>query len=150
MKIEFEGQTWELDTHAVTLKQGVAIHLAYGMTINDYIKGLGVLDSRAYHVAYWLMRQQAGEKIALADADCPMIAFMDAVTEAKPSTDAEQRRVDEARAAEQAQAAPEVPTSPPPGDQAWSGPGYPAAMTPQPPEQQYRPQHGPTGYSPSP
>lgn len=128
MIIDFEGREWTLDLRRIKLKQGVAIHYAYGLNVNEMLAGLPALDSRAYHAAYWLMRQQAGEKISLDDADGDLIDFIDAFNNSKMS-EREQREADEAQAKEDAAA---VPTSPPSDEVPSPGPAIPTATTPQP------------------
>lgn len=140
MKIEFEGVAREFDWKSVTVKQGIAIYLAHHITIAEYLDGLTKSDPRALQSAYWLMLQQAGTVKPIADCDFDAIAFAEAILKGindEPDDDPEP------------EAAPPVPTSPPPGDPAWSGPGYPTATTP---PQLVQPQQiaPPTGYSPSP
>lgn len=164
MKIDFEGRTWEFDADAITLKQGVAIHMAYGMTVLEMLDGLRILDkppdgdgtvrdyggtrpldSRSLHCLYWLMLQQDGQRKALADADANVVNLMTAYMEGLKA------EVEAQAAAGQPDPEPDVvPTSPPPGDRPWPGHGYQTDTTPQPSGPQHAAQHGPTGYSPSP
>ena len=142
MKIEFEGRTWQFDEDEITVKQGIAIHLAYGFTVSAWLEELAKLDPRAVQCTLWLMYQQNGVSKPIADCDGSLVAFMTAYTEARQAEA-------EADAAAEAEAVPEVPTSLPPGDPAWSGQGFQTDTTQQQPGQHpYQPQH--TGYSPSP
>lgn len=142
MKIEFEGRTWEFDPNTITVKQAVAIWYAHKLTIHEYLEALGKLDGRGIQVAYWLMLQQSGVIKPLADVDCDAIAFMAAYGDAAEAEAAAEK------AAQEAQREPEplVPTSPPPGDQAWPGRGYQTAMTPQHVVPLAQPVPVPTGY----
>lgn len=78
MRIEFEGHAWDFDLNEITLKQGIAIKYAYGWNLNDWFKELENADAAALQCLYWLMLQQRGETIAIADADCPIMALADA------------------------------------------------------------------------
>lgn len=108
MKVDFEGRQWQLDDGVITLKQGVVLHMTYGLTVSAYLDGLKVMDARSFTFLYWLMLQQNDKIGPIADADCDMIAFASAWADAKV---AEQDAEDAAEAE-----AAVVPTSPPPGD----------------------------------
>jgi hypothetical protein len=130
MNINFEGRTWKFDQDTITVKQGIAIHLAHGLTILDMLNGLKALDPRAIQADYWLMLQQNGITKPIADCDFDSLAFMAALGEA---TDAEAtEELAKAEAAAQAAAA-EVPTSPPPAGAASPTSATPTGTTPQPP-----------------
>jgi hypothetical protein len=127
------------------------------MTIEDYNDGFDRMDQRSYHVAYWLMRQQDGEKnLGLANcADAPLVAFMLAFTkarvaeadEAKAKADAEKATQDAALdAGDRATAV--GPTGLLPGDPPSPASGTPTATTPQPVEPQVRYLPPPPGYDP--
>lgn len=145
MRITFEGREWSFDEDEITIRQGVAIHMAYGFTVATWLTALGELDARAVQCAYWLMLQQAGIVQAIADTDCRLVPFMQAYTEARTA----EAEADVVRTAEAAavQAAPAVPTVPVAAEAPqWPGPGYQTAMTqpPLPSEPLQRP--APTGY----
>lgn len=145
MRITFEGREWSFDEDEITIKQGIAIHMAYGFTVSTWLQQLAELDSRAVQCALWLMWQQNGVIKPIADCDGGLVKFMQAYTEAR-TTEMEASAVAEAEAAA-VQAVPAVPTVPVAAEaHQWPGPGYQTAMTqpPQPPEPLQRP--APTGY----
>jgi hypothetical protein len=130
MNINFEGRTWKFDQDTITVKQGIAIHLAHGLTILDLLNGIKALDPRAIQADYWLMLQQNGITKPIADCDFDSLAFMAALGEA---TDAEAtEELAKAEAAAQAAAA-EVPTSLPPAGAASPTSATPTGTTPQSP-----------------
>lgn len=153
MKIDWDGRTWEFDSEEISFRQGELIYRYYQMTIDDYNSGLDKMDQRSYHVAYWLMLQQAGRKdVGLANCgDVQVIPFMMALTEARIAQAEAERQAAEAEALPQPgpDPTPPVPTSPPPDGPQSPTSAYPPDMTPQP-GHPYQPQHGPTGYSASP
>lgn len=73
MKIDFDGRTWEFDLEAITVKQAVAMHLAYGFTLDAWLSAVGETDPRALQCLWWLMLQQDGQVMAIKDADCRLI-----------------------------------------------------------------------------
>lgn len=83
MKIDFEGRTWEFDADELDVKQAMVLHLTYGMTIADWIRGLDELDPRALHFTYWLMLQQNGVVMPIAEANCKIVYFSAAMREAQ-------------------------------------------------------------------
>jgi hypothetical protein len=93
VKITFEGRDWEFDPEAITLKQAVAMHMAYGFTVDGWLAALGETDPRALQCLWWLMLQQDGKVMPLKDADCKIIdlsvAFADATdgAEEEPEPD---------------------------------------------------------------
>ena len=89
MRITFEGRDWELDLEAITLKQGVAMHMAYGFTVDGWLTALGDADPRALQVLYWLMLQQDGQHVAVKDADCRIVDLATAFAEITPEDEAE-------------------------------------------------------------
>lgn len=119
MKIVFEGREWELDLEAITLKQGVAMHLAYGYTLDAWLEAVGETDPRALQCLWWLMLQQDGQVIAIKDADCAIVKLAAAFADAQEE--------------EEAPAEP-GPTSPPStnGGPPLSVPQIPATTTPLP------------------
>lgn len=120
MRITFEGREWEFDLEAITLKQAVAMHLAYGFTLDSWFKACGETDPRALQCLWWLMLQQDGQVLAIKDADCALIALAEAFGEA----------MDEQETTE-AEGGPD-PTSPsrsPTGDQLSAEPATPTATT---------------------
>ena len=116
MRITFEGREWDFDLEAITLKQAVAMHLAYGFTIDDWFKALGDADPRALQCLWWLMLQQDGKVLAIKDADCRIMALAEAFGEAEDAA--------------QAEAEPDPTSQPSPkGDPPSSGPATPTATT---------------------
>ena len=85
MNITFEGRDWEFDLEAITVKQAVAMHLAYGFTLDGWMSAVAETDPRALQCLWWLMLQQDGQVTAIKDADCKLIdlsvAFADATGE---------------------------------------------------------------------
>ena len=73
MRIEFEGREWDFDPERITLKQGVAMHLAYGFNLDQWFEALSDTDPRALQCLWWLMLQQDGQVLPLKDADCSLI-----------------------------------------------------------------------------
>lgn len=147
MKITFEGRDWEFDESEITVKQGVAIHLAHGITIAQFSQGLIDMDARALQAGYWLMLQQNDVVKPIAACDFRAVAFAEAYANGRLA-DMEAEKAKQAEAAAAAAAVPVVPTIPGgTGEAAWPGPGYQATTTPQPqqPEPLQRPPD-PTGY----
>ena len=122
MKITFEGRTWEFRQEVITIKQAMAIHFAYGLTIRGLLEGIQQLDVRAIQCDYWLMLQQNGIEKPITECDFDPLDFMAAMGEARDAEEAAEKAAREAAKAAEAQAV--VPTSPPPDGQAWSGHGY--------------------------
>lgn len=122
MKITFEGREWDFELEAITLKQGIAIHLAYGFTLDAWFGALKETDPRALQCLWWLILQQDGQVMPIADADCSLIdlsvAFADAQTE-------------DEEGGEEAEPDP-TPPSPPAGPPS-PGPSTPKATTRKPP-----------------
>lgn len=146
MKIDFEGRLWEFSQEDITIKQGMAIYLAYGLTIRGLLEGIQNLDVRAIQCDYWLMLQQNGVEKPIKDCDFDPLAFMAAMGEARDREAAEEAAEEKRKAAEAAEAAPAFPTSPPPGAPASSAPAYPTATTPQPAVPMTQPGTGGTAY----
>lgn len=153
MKIDFEGRTWEFDESEITVKQGIVIHLAHGITIAEFSQGLITMDARALQAGYWLMLQQNGVIKPIAELDFKAVPFAEAYANARLAEIAAEEEAEKARkAAEQARldagldasdrAAAVVPTSPLPADPPSPASAYPTATTPQP----YLPP--PPGYDP--
>jgi hypothetical protein len=89
MKIDFEGQVREFSPDAVTVKQGIAIWLAHGMTLEDWENGMQHGDARAMQSAYWLMLQQNGVTKPIADCDFAVGPFSVALLAAQEAEEAE-------------------------------------------------------------
>jgi hypothetical protein len=121
VKITFEGREWEFSLEAIDLKQGVAIHLAYGFTLDAWFRALGDTDPRALQCLWWLMLQQDGQVMPIQDANCGLIALAAAFGDAQDAEDEAEPEPD--------------PTSPPspPGGPPSPGSATPAATTPPPP-----------------
>lgn len=83
MRITFEDREWEFDMEAITLKQGVAMHLAYGFNLDAWFEALQETDPRALQCLWWLILQQNGEVVPIKEADCSLIALADAFGEAQ-------------------------------------------------------------------
>jgi hypothetical protein len=132
VNITFEGRDWSFNEDEITIKQGIAIHMAYGFTVSTWMTALAELDSRAVQCALWLMWQQNGVVKPIADCDGGLVTFMQAYTAAR-TTEMEADAVQEAEATAAAAAVPVVPTAPvAAAAPQWPGPGYQTAMTPQP------------------
>jgi len=118
LRITFEGREWDFDMEAITLKQAVAMHLAYGFTLDGWLKAVGETDPRALQCLWWLMLQQDGQVMPIKDADCPLIALSVAFADAQEEDGAE------------AEPGPD-PTSPPspPGGPPSPEPDTPTATT---------------------
>lgn len=139
MRVTFEGREWEFDENAITLKQGIAVHLAHGLTLAEWMDGVRRLDARAIQASYWLMLQQNGVIKPIADCDCDAAEFLSVVLDARKA------RADERAAPEPEPVVPPVPTIPAAtAAAAWPGSGYQADMTrqPQPPGQLQPPATG--------
>jgi hypothetical protein len=121
VKIQFEGRDWDLDLEAITLKQGIAMHLAYGFTLNGWLEAVGDSDPRALQCLYWLMLQQDGQIKPIKDVDCKVVALGAAFGEATDAAEAEQPAEDEAEADPTRMTS--LTSSPP-------GPGSPAPVSP--------------------
>jgi hypothetical protein len=150
VQIEWDGKSWEFDPEDINFRQGEQIYRYYQLTIEAYSDGLDHMDQRSFHVAYWLMRQQAGEKsLGLANCgDVKVVPYMLALTEARlAAAKTEQEAQDAAKAEQDAALDAEDrstavgPTSPLPGDPPSPMSAIPPATTP---VQQYLPP--PPGY----
>jgi hypothetical protein len=133
VKINFEGRDWDFDETQITVKQGIVIHLAHGMTIAEFSAGLPALDARSLQAAYWLMKQQNGVVLPIKDCDFRAVPFAEAYGEAY----AAEKAAEEAQAEKAAEEAAAVPTSPPPAGPASPTSGTPADTIPPP----LQPQH---------
>ena len=121
MIIKFEGRDWEYDEDRITVQQAVAIHLAYGLTLQDFVNGIGNLDPRSLQCAYWLMLAQNGVKRAVRDCEFPLVAFIAAYADAQQAAAPEQPQPE----------VPAVPTIPsPPGGPPSPAPAIPTVTTP--------------------
>lgn len=89
MKLSFEGREWDFDEDAITIQQGIAIHLAYGFTISAWLQGMTEADPRAWQCAYWLMLQQNGITKPIKDCDGSLVAFMSAYAAAQEPAEPE-------------------------------------------------------------
>lgn len=118
MRIKFEGREWDFDPESVTLKQGIAMHLAYGFNLDQWFEALSETDPRALQCLWWLILQQDGQVMPLKDADCSLIQLAAAFGDAQ----------DEEEAEEPEEADP-TPPSPPAGPLS-PGPSTPTATTP--------------------
>jgi hypothetical protein len=106
MNVNFEGRTWEFDQNTITVLQGIAMHLAYGLTIKGLLLGIQEMDPRAIQCDYWLMLQQNGVTRPIKECEFDAIAFLAALGDARQAEEAP----------EEAAAEAEVPTSLPPGE----------------------------------
>lgn len=134
MIIRFEGREWEFDLEKITLKQAVAMHLAYGFTLDGWLAACGETDPRALQCLWWLMLQQDGKVLAIKDADCPLIslaaAFADAQSAEEPEPEADPTTSPSSPLGAAPSPAPVIPTATTPPPPAWQGPGYATAYTP--------------------
>ena len=117
MKVDFEGRTWQLETAAVDMEQGLAITGYTGLTLVAWEKSLLDPDSllwlKSMRCLYWLMLAQNGDDIPLATANFAPLTLWTAFAEAA-----------NAEAEAQGAAAEADPTRPA---------GEPAAGAPSPP-----------------
>lgn len=129
MEIEWDGRTWGFDATEVTMKQAFVIKdstkddvFPAGRSLAAWNRGLNDAEPSCVRAAYWLMLQQAGQQVPIADLEFSVIKFNNALVEA---TLAEQEQQAAAKKAEEeAAAAAAVPTSAPS-----PGPGSPPDMT---------------------
>jgi hypothetical protein len=128
VRITFEGREWDFDLEAVTLKQGVAMHLAYGFNLDQWFEALGETDPRALQCLWWLMLQQDGKKGALADADCSLIELAAAFGDAEDEEGQEEEP-------EEPDPTPPSPPAVPPSPE----PSTPTATTPKRPARKRAP-----------
>lgn len=144
LHIKFEGREWLWDTDIrLTVKQGIAMHLAHGMTVTDWLGGLKTGDARSWQCTYWLMLQKNGVIKPLADCDFELFDFMSAYGEARDRAKAAGELTDDDDEDEA------DPTTPPPP----SLPDVPPSPEPSPHPGNVHPFAPPwagTGYSPSP
>lgn len=117
MKITFQDREWEFDLEAITLKQGIAIHLAYGFNLDQWFEAMGDTDPRALQCLWWLILQQDGQVMPLKDADCSLIELATAFGEAQD---------EEEETADEPDPTPPSPPAAPPS----TGPSTPTATTP--------------------
>jgi hypothetical protein len=87
LRITFEGREWEFQTEAVTVKQAVAMHLAYGFTLDGWFTALAETDPRALQCLWWLMLQQDGQVVPIKDADCSLVQLAAAFADAQETED---------------------------------------------------------------
>jgi hypothetical protein len=144
VKIDFEGRTWEFSQETFTVRQGMAIFLAYGLTIRDLLEGVQRLDVRAIQCDYWLMLQQNGIEKPIKDCEFDVLAFMAAIGEARDAEEAAEAAAAGAKRAGEEAAL--VPTSPLPDAPASPVPASPTATTPQPVAPMERPGASGTAY----
>lgn len=113
MRLEFEGRTWEVDFESIDLKQGIAIHYAYGFTLNDLMNALEQADARALQCLYWLMLQQNGVIKPIQDCNCKIVDLADAFHVASEAQEAAEKEK-AAAAARDAEPDPTPPSASPP------------------------------------
>jgi hypothetical protein len=127
VRVEFEGETWELDTTHISYKHAMGIQSHTGMPIADWldatnlesddegktIKNPGPQWLPAVGALYWLMRQQNGKPVAFADMDFDYTAFYAAYLKAiYAEIERLQAERDAKAAAKAAEADPTRPPSP--------------------------------------
>lgn len=138
--VRFEDRDWRWDTDAdVTVKQAITLHLAYAMTIEDWVEALKKFDARAWQFQYWLMLQHNAVIKPLQDCDFPMLAYAQAYYDAMEAAGLKPE--------EDGGPDPTIPPPPSPPDAPSSpGPSTPVTVIPAP-----VPQYAvPTAYSPNP
>lgn len=88
MKVDYQGQVYDLDLENITLKQAMAIQGYCGMSIKKLFAQFSGLDEdaddtpemfMALGALYWLMQNQAGNVFPIADADFPIEPFTEAL-----------------------------------------------------------------------
>jgi uncharacterized membrane protein len=143
VKIEWDGRPWDFDESEITVKQGIVIHLAHGITVAEFSQGLVTMDARALQAGYWLMLQQNGVIKPIADCDFKAVPFAEAYATARLAEMRAEEEEQKAReAAEQAardagldagdRAGAMGPTSPLPAGPPSLTSAIPTATTPQP------------------
>ena len=84
MKIDYDGQVYDLDLAAVTLKQAMVIQGYVGMSVMKLLEQFANVEEDtpelllAIGAIYWLMHNQAGHQFPIADADFPLTKFLEA------------------------------------------------------------------------
>lgn len=84
MKIDYDGQVYDLDIEAITLKQAMVIQSYTGMSVMTLFDQVGKDEDspeqlKAIAALYWLMCNQAGEQFPIADMDFPLLKFLQAL-----------------------------------------------------------------------
>lgn len=123
MRITFEGREWDFDMESITLKQGVAMHLAYGFNLDQWLEALQDTDPRALQCLWWLMLQQDGQVMPLKDADCSLIQLAAAFGD---SQDEEEEPEEPEEPDPTPPSPPAVPPSPAPPTRTATTPARPA------------------------
>lgn len=95
MKVDFEGKVYDLDTAHIRFRQAETIQDFTGLSIADWEDSLGFEEDeagnaknppkrwiRSVTALYWLMLDQAGEKIPIEDVDPDYAEFFAAVLQA--------------------------------------------------------------------
>lgn len=86
MKIEFEGRTWDIDESEIGLQQAVVITGYLGVSLQGWSEAClnpdGPLWLKSMQCLYWLMLQQDGQHVPLADVDFAVMRFAEAWADA--------------------------------------------------------------------
>jgi hypothetical protein len=134
MQIEWAGRTWDFDATEVTMKQAFVIKdstkddvFPAGRSLAAWNRGLNDAEPSCVRAAYWLMLQQAGQQVPIADLEFSVVKFNNALVTATLAEQAQQEAA-EKKAKEEAEAAAAVPTSAPS-----AAPAFPPITTPVPP-----------------
>jgi hypothetical protein len=99
VKIDYDGEVYDLDLEAITLKQAMVIQSYTGMSVMKLFERVAADEDspeqmKAIAALYWLMMNQAGRQFPIAETDFPLLKFLQAllagmVTEAPAQADAE-------------------------------------------------------------
>ena len=119
LTVQFDGREWQFDDDKFTLQQAIAMHYAYGFTLETYAAALQAADARALQCMYWLMLQQNGVIRPIKEVDADLVEL---VTAWGAAIDRELERL-KAEEAAAAPPEPEVPTLP-------AGPASPESGSP--------------------
>lgn len=89
MRIEFQGESLDLDIENIRNQQAMFIFKWQNLTVLDILEGMDRLDPRVMLALYWLAHDQSGKRIDINQADFPTIKFMMAIRDALKAEKAE-------------------------------------------------------------
>ena len=91
MLIRWEDRDWDFDFEGITNRQAMAMETGLGMSLAEFydlLQGDDGFDAAKPHfltlmtVAYWLMLDQDGTKVAITDVEFPVLRFAEALVAA--------------------------------------------------------------------
>ena len=93
MLIRWDDKDWALDIADLTNRQAMALETGMGMTLAEFYDMLEGEDGEGFDAAkpyflklmtvlYWLMLDQNGERVKIADVEFPLIRFSQALVAA--------------------------------------------------------------------